>query len=247
MAEVDGGQMRKDSSSAVYPRFAASSFLAIALIAILLTLFGAPLVRRANERAAARSAAAVAATPLRGLLEPLAPGAAVPDDVRARAQAIVDPLVTGDLKGARVWGPDGQLIVAAGVGPASPRRATQSGTTWERATAPDHTGLFVTYARAGAFTIEIDQSAGAIDGAITAADRGLATLVAVMALACFVLVQITFSVAVRGLTTRHRRLLHLYARGDAMRSSLDLHEVVTHVARDATLLSDGRLRIGRAL
>ena len=232
--------MRKDSSSAVYPRFAVSSFLVIALIAFLLVVFGAPLVRRANERAAARSASAVAATPLRGLFEPLAPGAAIPDDVRASAQAIVDPLVVGDLKGVRVWGPDAQPIVAAGVGAAAPGPAASgNGTAWARATAPDRTGLFVTYARAGAYTIEVDQSASAIDAAIGEANRSLAALVVVLALACFALVQITFWVAVRSLTARHRRLLHLYARGDAMRSSLDLHEVVTQVARDATLLANG--------
>jgi HD-GYP domain-containing protein (c-di-GMP phosphodiesterase class II) len=232
--------MTDDSSSAVYPRFAVSSFLAIALIAVLFALLGAPMVRRANERAAAHSASAVAAAPLRGLFAPLAPGAPVPDDVRFRAQALVDQSIAGDLKGVRVWGPDGRLIVAAGVGAAAPKTAASgSGITWERATAPDRGGLFVTFARVGTYTIEVDQSVRGIDAAVAEAYRGLAVLVAVLALACFVLVQATFWAAVRSLSARHRKLVHLQARGDAMRSSLDVHEVVTQVSRDATLLADG--------
>jgi HD-GYP domain-containing protein (c-di-GMP phosphodiesterase class II) len=44
---------------------------------------------------------------------------------------------------------------------------------------------------------------------------------------------------VSGLVKTYRRLLHLYNRGDEIRSSLDLQEVVAHLSRDATALARG--------
>ncbi|TAK72311.1 MAG: HD domain-containing protein, partial [Dehalococcoidia bacterium] len=55
----------------------------------------------------------------------------------------------------------------------------------------------------------------------------------------FAVAQAVFVLVVRGLISKHRWLLHLYRRGDAIRSSLDLQEVVTQVSRDATLLAEG--------
>ncbi len=232
--------MAKDSSSAIFPRFAVASFLAIAIIAALAAIVGAPFVRRANERAAAESAASNVAAPLRTIFEPVATGAPVPEDLRTRAQTLAEPLVTGSLKGVRVWSADGQPVVAVGVGwngdlPLVPRDSP----AWGRTSAVDGSRLFVTFTRAGAYTIEVDQSAAGVDSAIAAANREMVALAIVLALGCFAVAQVMFLLVVRGLISEHRWLLHLYTRGDAIRASLDLQDVITQVSRDATMLADG--------
>jgi HD-GYP domain-containing protein (c-di-GMP phosphodiesterase class II) len=232
--------MAQDSSSSVYLRFAAASFLAIALVTGLAGLVGAPFVRRTHERTAAASAATNVAAPLKTIFQPVAGDAPVPPDLQGRAQAIAEPLITGDLRGLRVWDASGQAVVAAGIGwngdlPAVPA----DGPAWGRTSALDGSRLFVTFTRAGAFTIEIDQSATPVDNAIAAANREMALLAAGLALACFAAAQAAFLVVVRGLVNRHRWLLQMNSRGDAIRESLDLQEVVAQVARDATLLADG--------
>jgi HD-GYP domain-containing protein (c-di-GMP phosphodiesterase class II) len=87
--------------------------------------------------------------------------------------------------------------------------------------------------------VEIDQAPGGVDSAISRTNREMITLLALFVLAFFVLLQLTFWIGVRQFAAGHRRLLHLYTRGDQIRSSLDLHEVVTHVSRAATLLARG--------
>ncbi len=231
--------MAKDSSSALYPRFAVASFLAIAVIAALVALIGAPFVRRANERAAAESAASNVAAPLRVIFEPVQPGVATPGELRARALALAEPLVAGDLRGLRVLDANGEPVVAVGVGwngdlPPVPGE----GAAWRRTSAIDGGKLFVTFTRAGAYVIEVDQSARGVDNAIAVANRELATLVAVLALGCFAVAQAVFVLVTRRLISNHRWLLHLHRRGDVIRSSVDLQEVLTLVSRDATVLAE---------
>jgi putative nucleotidyltransferase with HDIG domain len=232
--------MAKDSSSALFPRFAVVSFLAIAVVAALTALVGAPFVRKANERAAAESAASNVAAPLRVIFAPVAPGVATPEGLGLRGQAIAEPLVAGDLRGLRVWDANGQPVVAAGISwNAQLPFVPEDRPAWSRTSALDGSTLFVTFTRAGAYTIEVDQSARGLDDAIALANREFAALVAVVALGCFAVAQLVFVVVVRGLIAKHRWLLHLHRRGDAIRTSLDLQEVVTEVARDATLLTEG--------
>jgi HD-GYP domain-containing protein (c-di-GMP phosphodiesterase class II) len=232
--------MVKDSSSALYPRFAVATFLAIAVIAALAGLVSAPFARRSSERAAAESAASNIAAPLRSIFQPLSGDAPVLPDLRARAQALAEPLVTGDLRGLRVWDAQGQPVIAAGAGwSADLPSVPNDDPWWGRTPAPGGGKLFVTFTRAGAYTIEVDQSARGVDEAVAVANRQLAGFVAVLALGCFAVTQVAFMLVVRGLISKHRWLLHLYRRGDAIRSSLDLQEVLTQVARDATVLAGG--------
>ncbi len=97
----------------------------------------------------------------------------------------------------------------------------------------------MTYTDAGPYTIEIDQTAGALNASIFRAQRTFLMLMTAFALLAYGAIQATFWFMVRRLVTRHERLLYLYNRGDEIRSSLDLHEVVTHLSRDATRLARG--------
>ncbi len=232
--------MSRESSSDIYLRFAAASFVAIVLIVGGFGFIGSQLVRRSNEHSAAETAAAIASAPLLPLFEPLAPGEPVSASTRSRAEDALRPLIAGDVRAVRVWGQAAEPVLSLGTGaPAQGPSQPPWGPAWTRSTAPDGSDIFVTFARAGAYTIEVDQSSAAVNRAISKANREMISLLALFALACFVLVQLTFWFGVRRFAAGHRRLLHLYTRGDEIRSSLDLHEVVTHVSRDATLLARG--------
>jgi len=232
--------MSRDTSSTIYLRFAVASFAAIVLIVGGFGFIDAQLVRRSNERSAAQSAASIVGAPLRPLFDSLAQGSPVPDDVRAAAEDAIEPLVGSDVHAIRVWGEGEQPIVEAGAGATGGRAGVPAGgLAWKRANTPDGGRLFVTFAPAGNYTIEVAQSPAAVNDAIASANRDLITLLVLFAAACFALVQVTFWFGVRRFAAGHRRLLHLYTRGDEIRSSLDLHEVVTHLSRDATLLARG--------
>ena len=232
--------MGRDSSAAIYLRFALVSSIAVALMVTAFGLLGSTLVGSVQERAAAQSTAAGVAAPVRALLEPLPPGAPLSDDAHARLDDLIRPLAGGDLHSVHVWSADMQQVSWAGsqasvLMPFVPA----GGFGWKRATAPDGRDLFVTYTRAGDYTIEIDQSSAGIDAAMADARERLVEVVTVFALVCFVLVQLAFWLGIRRFAAGHRRLLHLYDRGDEIRSSLDLHEVVAHLSREATRLARG--------
>jgi HD-GYP domain-containing protein (c-di-GMP phosphodiesterase class II) len=115
-----------------------------------------------------------------------------------------------------------------------------SGVTYTRTATQDGTPLLVSWVRAGAYGIEIDQNARSIDGAIKRGRSALVALVALLTIAGYLALQVAFWISVRRFAAIHRRLSYLYRRGDEIRASLDLHEVITHVARDATRLARGK-------
>jgi hypothetical protein len=197
-------------------RFAAASFVAIVLIVGGIGFIGSQLIRRSNEHSAAETAAAIASAPLLPLFEPLGPGEPVSASTRSRAEDALRPLISGDVRAVRVWGQAAEPVLSVGTdAPAQGPSQPPAGPAWTRSTAPDGSDIFVTFARAGAYTIEVDQSSAAVNRAISKANRELISLLALFALACFVLVQLTFWLGVRRFAAGHRR--RCCTRGDEIR------------------------------
>ncbi len=228
----------EEGSSRTYLRFAGASFCVVALAAAVFAYIVIQTVRASEQEAAAQSASASLAAPLRDLFGAVQPGEPLPSDIAVRADALTRPLLSPSLTGLRVVGNDGASIYAAGA-PAGSGVAHGTGLAWGRARAEDGGLLFVTYIREPVYTIEIAQPSGALDASIVRAQRTIVILVAGFALAGFLLLQGCFAFGVRRLAERHKRLLYLYTTGDEIRSSLDLHEVVTHLSTDATRLAHG--------
>jgi HD-GYP domain-containing protein (c-di-GMP phosphodiesterase class II) len=224
----------------MYLRFAGVSAVAIVLVAGLLAFIGMQVVRSSQQEAAAGSASATVATPLRQVFDAAPPGQPVSDSMIAAAGSLTQPLLSASLRGVRVWSADGTVAYSNGTGrPAAQGAPRSGGVSWVRAPAADGGGLFVTYVPGAGYTIEIDQASSQLDSSIARAQRTMVIAVAVLAVAAYGLLQASFWFGVRRFVEGHRRLRRMYNTGDDIRSSLDLHEVVTRLSRDATRLARG--------
>jgi HD-GYP domain-containing protein (c-di-GMP phosphodiesterase class II) len=222
--------MHQDSTSAVYLRFAGASFVAFLIIAVTFGFMGAGLLRSTRQDAATRATQAYASPLLRALE---APGG----DAAARAGAAGAGMLAEPYRAVQVLGADGTVVYAGGS--ALPARGLPSDGTSATVKSADGRTLFVTGARAGGYSVAIAQDNAPIQSAIFRAQRALAVLVAIFAVAGYAALQAAYWIGVNGLAKRYRRLLHLYNRGDEIRSSLDMAEVVAHLSRDATALARG--------
>lgn len=233
--------MGTDRNSRIHLRFAIVSFAALAVVTAVLGYVSIQFVRTADEKTAAHSASATLGMPLQSLFATVADGAPATESVTRAADALSQPLLSSDVRALRVWASDGQTPVwAAGIAAPATLHVPQKGKlSWQRANAADGGRLFVTYAHAGAVTVEIDQAAGALDSSIAGDQGRFVQLVTGFALVVFALLQFGFRFAVGRFSADHTRLRYMYNTGDQIRSSLDLHEVVTHMSRDATSLAGG--------
>jgi len=222
--------MHQDSVSAVYLRFAGASFVAFAVIAVTFGFLGAGLLRSTREDAATRATLAYASPLLRALETPNG-------DAAARAGATGTGMLAEPYRAVQVLDAKGAVVYAGGS--ALPVRGLPSNGASSTLRSVDGQMLFVTGARAGAYSVAIAQDNAPIQSAISSAQRTLAGLVAIFAVAAYVALQAAYWLGVNRLIKTYRRLLHLYNRGDEIRSSLDMQEVVAHLSRDATAMARG--------
>lgn len=232
--------MGSDSGSSIYGRFAILSFIVVSVLVGAFTFIAYQLIASSQDEAAAQSAASSLAEPLASQLAGVTAGAQLPADARTRFTDLAKGLDQSGVRAFRVWGPDGTPVLQQGL--AAPEHAPLPGTgvSSVRGSAPDGTPLLVTWVRAGEYGIEIDLDASPIDNAIARARGSLVMIVALLTIGGYLALQVAFWISVRRFAAGHRRMSYLYRRGDEIRASLDLHEVVTHVSRDATRLARGR-------
>jgi HD-GYP domain-containing protein (c-di-GMP phosphodiesterase class II) len=228
--------MTTDGDRGIYLRFAACSFLVVALAAAVLAYATAGFDRAGRERAAAQSTANTLAAPIGRELDPAPSGDPSAEDIDQAAK-LVQRLLSPSVVSVRVWSDQGTALLTDG-GELPNRGTPLAGSlAWERIDASNGDRLFLTYARAGTMTVEVAETASALDTSIARGQLTIAIVTIIAALATFGLLQLSFRLCVKALRVRYRRLLYLYTVGDEIRSSLDLHEVVTQLARDATGLA----------
>ncbi len=228
--------MDPDSESKPYARFAVLSLVVVIVLTGATAFVANTYSEHRAEHAAARSANQLIGAPLAGIFA----SGAFPGDVQARADALVQPLLGGRLATARVWGPDGLVYSGGPIAPGSEEFAYTGSLNPGHARAGDGTTLFVSYVRQGDYTVEIAQTASALDNSAAAAQRLLLGGVTLLGMLTWALMQPAFKLAIRSFTRQHGKLSYLYDTGQELRASLDLHDVLTRLTRDATSLAHGR-------
>ena len=225
------------SASHIHLRFATISLIVVFVIGALLAIAAIQLTRSSEESEAARTAERVAAAPIAGIIgDDVADGTALSDDRRAALDAFAAPLVGESVRAVRVWTPSRVRIYSAGI--AAGEGEAHVGAPAGR-TAADGTSLFATYVRGNGFTVEVALDAHDIDARVASRTQE-ALLIDIGAMVLlFVVLQIVFWSATHGIAADHKRLERLYVTGEDLRASLDLHDVVTRVVREATERAGG--------
>jgi HD-GYP domain-containing protein (c-di-GMP phosphodiesterase class II) len=222
----------------MHVRFALVSFAAVLLVAASFAYLAMLLISSSQEEAAAHAASGLTA-PLRQVFADAPAGEGVSADRKSLADLLSKPLISSSVVGLQVWDDNRSAIYGYGATAASQHVPNSGSLVWERAATADGTGLFVTYVRSGDYTFEVDQNRSALSSSNFRAQRTLLMLDTGFAILAFLLLQAAFWFGIRRFREAHQRLLYMYNTGDEIRSSLDLHEVVTHLSRDATRLAHG--------
>jgi len=218
-----------------YLRFALGSAATIGVMAALFAYIAAALVQRWEEHSVARQMEAAVAQPLLAHLD----GGSPPTNADLiELQRLATAAVEGDITFVRVQASDGRLVYASGDVPAE-AVAVDADMTYGRVDGLEG-ALFVTATRADGYVVEVGQDAGGIDGAIRVRQFQIAALTMLFATGGWVILQVAFTAAIATLVRSFFRTKYLYDTGEQLRSSLDLHDVLSKLATDATSLVRGR-------
>lgn len=221
-------------------RFALVSAAVIALVAGVFAYAGMRILAGDNDLDPSRATNAIAVSAIGATID-ASSGAA---DESARIAATARPLLGGGITGIRVWAPDGRQLYSGGdlaEREAAPQVATERVDAPARSTSGDVV-LHTTATHSG-YIIEIADDANGHDATLAAARRNFIIAVAVFALLAFGALQFVFRFGIRTFEAEHGRLAYLYDTGQQLRSSLDLEDVLTRLATDATGLANGHYGI----
>ncbi|MGB2696026.1 MAG: HD domain-containing phosphohydrolase [Dehalococcoidia bacterium] len=148
-------------------------------------------------------------------------------------------LLTTQVRTIRLWSPGGRLLVStvagdAAAGDSDALADAAKGHLVSTKQSTPQGDVLVTYARltSGA-VLELRQDYGPIGESIAASRSELLISVLTGAALLFLLLQAALFATTHDLRQEHGRLLKLYQSGQAIRSSLDLSEVLEQLARDA--------------
>ena len=220
-----------------YLRFALISFIAFAAVTAAYSVVGSNFAAGNKTDAAAREAAAVIGEPYRALFDRVDTTRPADRDLAAAADSLTFQLGAGDVRGVRITSLTGTKVYEGGVRfPDLPPENDPGAVSSEKVTADDGTGLFVTQLGAAGFSVEIAQDADGIDSAVGGARVTFIFTAALFAALGWLLLQGAFWLGVQPLARGHGRLAHLFDTGERLRSSMDLHDVLSQLARDATRL-----------
>jgi HD-GYP domain-containing protein (c-di-GMP phosphodiesterase class II) len=221
------------SGSRPYLRFASVSLLVAVMVLVTATWVGTQLAGRWHEDAAAHESDRLVAEPLMSLL----PGAGQDID-DATLAAAVEPLIAGGITYVRVSSPDGTTLFETDGAPS--RRFVGGGSlSWNRVDI-DGDETFVTSSAGDGFVVEVGKSVGPLNASIRHTQLEKALVTALFVVGAWILMQFAFWYGIRTHVESHFRLKYLYDTGEQLRSSLDLHDVLTRLAGDATGLTHGR-------
>ncbi len=220
-----------------YLRFALISLIAIAGVVTAYGIVGSNLAAGHKTDAAAREAAAVVGEPYRALFDRADTTQPASDDLVEAANSLTFQLGAGDVRGVRITSSTGTVVYEGGVRfPALPPQNDPGAVSSTKVSAGDGAELFVTQLGADGFSVEIAQDAAGVDSAVGGARVTFIVTAAVFAAIGWALLQGAFLLGVQPLVRGHGRLAHLFDTGERLRSSMDLHDVLSQLARDATRL-----------
>ena len=233
--------MSGSATSTPYLRFALISFGAVALVAGALAFAGSHAAGSREKDAAARSAASLLGEPLRALFADADRSAPASGAIRSSADALAFTLGAGGLRGFRIVG-DGEVVLYEGGArlPAPGSSPGDGALSSATVTAEGGASLFLTRLGADGYSIEIATDSAPVNDAVRAARVQVTVMALAFAAGVWVLLQGAFWFGIRSLSRDHGRLTELYDSGEHLRSSVDLHDVLTQLAQDAATIGGGQ-------
>ncbi len=219
-------------------RFAVASLVLMLAVAGGFVFVARQLARSSQEAAAARASQDLVVEPLRQVLLSNGPDVPPGDAVRTVAGNVAPVFVKGQVTAVRVWASDGTKVYS--VGEESAVRGVQPDGTSIRTATSSGRNVLATFSDAGPYVIEVDRDTRAIDRSTARLQDQITAATAMATLFAFLLLQLAFRLAIRGYVRDHNRLNYLYTKGQEIRSSLDLDDVLGQIARDGTMLANAR-------
>jgi HD-GYP domain-containing protein (c-di-GMP phosphodiesterase class II) len=227
------------------------AILTLGAMAVIGVIFSLPHAMSLHERAENNAGNAVSST----LAPPLAASAAGIDPQAPDREAIAaftndaSALLSERIERLRLWSVDGELLAStdgsapelAGERAESLHDASRGETNSFKAGGPEGAVLASFVPVSPDLVIEIEQDYTPIGTAISDMQRTLALFWTGAMVVAFLLVQAIAWLVTRGLRGEYERLLYLHRTGQAVRSSLDLADVMSQLARDATVFTHGQL------
>jgi HD-GYP domain-containing protein (c-di-GMP phosphodiesterase class II) len=216
-------------------RFAILSFVLVALLA-----GGLVALLRADASATLTAEAERATVGLVGdpAVAALGSDAGSESAVTSTANSLA-PFVGGSVLALRVWS-DHALVTSRGADVAITQPSGAAHARLETAAGKD---VFAVYLYEPGYTLEVDREAAPIDNTISAVQAGEVRDVVLLALLAFACLQGVFWLSMRRWAGEHRRLEYMYTRGQEIRASLDIDDVVGQVTRDAAKLGEAQFGI----
>ena len=233
--------MGRHSVRRLYLLFAAWTLLALVAVAAIVIVFRFETIRRQTEDDAAAAATRILAPALSREAESLAEVGFSNFDI------VVGGLLGDQLRTIRLWSSDGRLLATTDGNQAveadtdALRRASSGEVAAHKASAPEG-DLLVSYARIEPGVIlEVQQDYGPIASSVASSRMVFLLFTIAGSVALLFLLPLILWAAARGLNGEHDRLLYLYRTGQAIRSTLELTDVLEQLARDAALFTRAHL------
>jgi HD-GYP domain-containing protein (c-di-GMP phosphodiesterase class II) len=228
------------SASHIQLRFAAISLIVVLVVALLAGLASRQLIQTSEEDSAASALERLAVAPIAAAIGDALADGDLSSDERGRVDAAAQGAINDDVVAVRLWSPSGEELYSAGAPALDEERSAAVGSSGARGRfGVAAESAFAVFSPQGGYIVEVAQDASVIDGRIDDAHRTTIALVALAGALVFALLQGAFWFTTRAISSDHRRLTRLYVAGEDLRASLDLSEVLSQLARDATMFAGG--------
>ncbi len=240
--------MGKQSSGRFYFTFAALTFLAVGIVAAVVTILQ---LQGVTSQAEADATAAVNRTVLPALgLDAVDVSTGDFSTFMANADGL---LGQQDVQAIRLWSVDGELLAEVGVRRGTPidldsvMIAAESGAATRQTDTPVGEVL-ASYVRfSPEIVIEIQQDYGPIASSVSVSRWRLALIALAGTVFSLVLLQTILWAATHGMRNEYSRLLYLYRSGQTMRSTLDLTGILERLGREAATYTNSQLGLATLL
>ena len=240
--------MGKQSSSRFYFTFAALTFLAVGIVAAVVTILQ---LQGVTSQAEADATATVNRTVLPALgLDAVDVSTGDFSTFMANADGL---LGQQDVQAIRLWSVDGELLAEVGDRQGTPTDldsvmiAAESGAATRQTNTPVGEVL-ASYVRfSPEIVIEIQQDYGPIASSVSVSRWRLTLIALAGTVSSLVLLQTILWAATHGMRNEYARLRYLYRSGQTMRSTLDLTGILERLGREAATYTNSRLGLATLL
>ncbi len=232
--------MGRHSTRTLYVIFAACMFVAVAAVTAAVTLVQYDGVRDQAERDASEATAAALAPSFASL--------EATDSAAFSATAVA--FVNEHTTALRLWSPDGDLLASEGADASdtTPVLTNTAGeTSRQRVDSPQGAVLATFAGLPSGATLEIQQPYAMVASSIATTRQQLILFAIIGGAAVLVLLQAVFWGVTRGIRSEYDRLAYLYRSGQAIRSTLDLTNVLEQVTRDCAVHTSAQAGLATVL